>query len=64
MAQNLPTAVTLATDQQKTFDEINSLFNNNNPKIALLNIGLEENKGNDVLTVSYTHLTLPTILLV
>ena len=30
VAQNLPTAVTLATDQQKTFDEINSLFNNNN----------------------------------
>jgi len=26
-----------------------SLFNKNNPKIALLNIGLEEHKGNDVL---------------
>ena len=33
-----------------------SLFNNDNPKIALLNIGLEENKGNDVLKKTYTIL--------
>ena len=30
VAQNLPTAVTLATIDKKYFDEINSLFNNNN----------------------------------
>ena len=30
MAQNLPPAVTLATIDKKYFDEINSLFNNNN----------------------------------
>ena len=28
-----------------------SLFNNNCPKIALLNIGLEENKGNELMSV-------------
>lgn len=30
VAQNLPTAVTLATKKRKSFDEINSLFQNNN----------------------------------
>ena len=33
-----------------------SLFYNDNPKIALLNIGQEENKGNDVLKKTYTIL--------
>ena len=33
-----------------------SLFNNYCPKIALLNIGLEENKGNDVLKKTYSIL--------
>ena len=33
-----------------------SLFNINKPKIALLNIGLEENKGSDVLKNTYTIL--------
>ena len=33
-----------------------SLFNNDNPKIALLNIGLEENKGNDVLKKTFSIL--------
>jgi len=33
-----------------------SLFNNDCPRIALLNIGLEENKGNDVLKKTYSIL--------
>ena len=33
-----------------------SLFNNQNPKIALLNIGLEEHKGNDVLKKTFSIL--------
>ena len=33
-----------------------SLFGNKKPKIALLNVGLEENKGNDIL--KKTHLML------
>ena len=33
-----------------------SLFNNDCPKIALLNIGLEENKGNDVLKKTFAIL--------
>ena len=33
-----------------------SLFNNECPKIALLNIGLEENKGNDVLKKAFITL--------
>ncbi len=33
-----------------------SLFKNEKPKIALLNVGLEENKGNDVLKKTYTLL--------
>ena len=33
-----------------------SLFNNNCPKIALLNIGLEENKGNEVLKKTFSIL--------
>ena len=33
-----------------------SLFSNNNPKVALLNVGLEEHKGNDIL--KKTHLIL------
>ena len=33
-----------------------SLFNNEYPKIALLNVGLEEHKGNDVLKKTYSIL--------
>ena len=33
-----------------------SLFANENPKLALLNIGLEENKGNDVLKKTFSIL--------
>ena len=33
-----------------------SLFNNNCPKVALLNIGLEENKGNEVLKKAFSIL--------
>jgi len=33
-----------------------SLFNNNRPKIALLNVGLEENKGNEILKKTYSIL--------
>ena len=33
-----------------------SLFNNDCPKVALLNIGLEENKGNDVLRKTFSIL--------
>ena len=33
-----------------------SLFNNNCPKIALLNIGLEENKGNEILKKTFSIL--------
>jgi len=33
-----------------------SLFQNDNPKVALLNIGLEENKGNDVLRKTFSIL--------
>jgi len=33
-----------------------SLFNNDMPKIALLNVGLEENKGNDILKKTYSIL--------
>ena len=33
-----------------------SLFDNECPKIALLNVGLEENKGNDVLKKTYSIL--------
>ena len=33
-----------------------SLFVNDKPKIALLNVGLEENKGNDVLKKTFTLL--------
>ena len=33
-----------------------SLFNNERPKVALLNIGLEENKGNDVLKKTFSTL--------
>jgi len=33
-----------------------SLFKNEKPKIALLNVGLEENKGNDLLKKTYTVL--------
>ena len=33
-----------------------SLFNNERPKVALLNIGLEENKGNDVLKKTFSIL--------
>ena len=33
-----------------------SLFNSDKPKIALLNVGLEENKGNDVLKKTYNNL--------
>ena len=33
-----------------------SLFQNGNPKVALLNIGLEENKGNDVLRKTFSIL--------
>ena len=33
-----------------------SLFSNENPKLALLNIGLEENKGNDVLKKTFSIL--------
>jgi len=33
-----------------------SLFVNENPKLALLNIGLEENKGNDVLKKTFSIL--------
>jgi glycerol-3-phosphate acyltransferase PlsX len=30
-----------------------SLFQNENPKVALLNVGLEENKGNEILKKSF-----------
>ena len=33
-----------------------SLFSNENPKVALLNVGLEETKGNDVLKKTFTLL--------
>ena len=33
-----------------------SLFENNLPKVALLNVGLEENKGNDILKKTFTSL--------
>tara|TARA_B100001123_G_scaffold447962_1_gene607251 strand:+ start:1653 stop:2657 length:1005 start_codon:yes stop_codon:yes gene_type:complete len=33
-----------------------SLFENDQPKIALLNVGMEENKGNDVLKKTYSIL--------
>jgi len=33
-----------------------SLFNNNRPRVALLNIGLEENKGNDILKKTFSIL--------
>jgi len=33
-----------------------SLFENKNPKIALLNVGMEENKGNDILKKTYSLL--------
>ena len=33
-----------------------SLFENNLPKIALLNVGLEENKGNDILKKTFSIL--------
>ena len=33
-----------------------SLFKNENPKIALLNVGLEEHKGNDILKKTYSIL--------
>ena len=33
-----------------------SLFNSNRPKVALLNIGLEENKGNDILKKTFSIL--------
>ena len=33
-----------------------SLFDSNSPKVALLNIGLEENKGNDILKKTYSIL--------
>ena len=33
-----------------------SLFNNERPRVALLNIGLEENKGNDVLKKTFSIL--------
>ena len=33
-----------------------SLFSNSNPKIALLNVGLEEYKGNDILKKTYSIL--------
>jgi len=33
-----------------------SLFNNRRPKIALLNVGLEEHKGNEILKKSYSIL--------
>jgi len=33
-----------------------SLFENDSPKVALLNIGLEENKGNDILKKTYAIL--------
>jgi len=33
-----------------------SLFENQKPKIALLNVGLEENKGNDILKKTYSML--------
>ena len=41
-----------------------SLYPTEKPNVGLLNIGSEELKGNEIITVSYTHLTLPTILLV
>ena len=31
-----------------------SLFQKENPKVALLNVGLEENKGNDILKKAFT----------
>ena len=33
-----------------------SLFNNNSPRVALLNVGLEENKGNEVLKKTFSIL--------
>ena len=33
-----------------------SLFNNKSPRVALLNVGLEENKGNDILKKTYSIL--------
>ena len=33
-----------------------SLFNNDRPRVALLNIGLEENKGNDILKKTFSIL--------
>tara|TARA_Y100001960_G_C14248094_1_gene621536 strand:- start:63 stop:650 length:588 start_codon:yes stop_codon:yes gene_type:complete len=33
-----------------------SLFENKHPKIALLNVGMEENKGNDILKKTYSIL--------
>ena len=33
-----------------------SLFENNNPRVALLNVGLEEHKGNEILKKSYSNL--------
>ena len=39
-----------------------SLFNNDYPRIALLNIGLEENKGNDVLKKTYSILKKNNVL--
>ena len=30
-----------------------SLFDSKSPKVALLNVGLEENKGNDILKKTY-----------
>ena len=33
-----------------------SLFDNEKPKIALLNVGLEENKGNEILKKTYSIL--------
>ena len=37
-------------------DLFRSLFENNLPKVALLNIGLEENKGSDILKKTFTSL--------
>ena len=33
-----------------------SLFENNNPRVALLNVGLEEHKGKEILKKSYSNL--------
>ena len=47
-------------------DSVLSVIKQNKNKLNLLGIAFSSNiaKAEDIITVSYTHLTLPTILLV